>query len=230
MKSRTIITPFQASFLIIILCLVAPSSTFAQKQFKGQLVYRISYEGSRIEQEEKQQLPARAEVIARKHQVRVEMHSPILRQVKIADARNKQVVSLLDIEGGKYAIRANDHQIEEQIRQMPPAEIIFTDEQRNILGHKCYKAIALIRDAFGEHQAEIWFTIDYDGYPLHFDTPYREIPGMMLSYQIRSGKLLMKYEAVSIQRKSVGKKNFKIPSAYRPITFEELRDRLAGAF
>ncbi|MFO7978878.1 MAG: hypothetical protein R6U64_09475 [Bacteroidales bacterium] len=217
-------------FLVLFLISILLKPAFGQEAFTGQVVYHISYEGSLIDLPEQQQLPTQVVIMARKHLVRSEMIAPQLRQVKIADAEEKTTTTLLEIYDHKYAIVKSSGEIEEQLAEMPEVEFIFTDEREMILGYECRKALAITYDAQGmKHTSEIFYTEQLEGYPLQFDTPYREIPGLMLRYELRAGPLVMHYQATAIEEKwMVGGSHFKIPSDYQLITYQELRQKLSG--
>ncbi len=217
--------PFLVLFLIS--CLLKP--VFSQEAFTGQLVYSISYEGSAVELTEQQQLPTKAVIMARGHLVRTEMIAPQLRQVKIADAEEKTTTTLLEIHDDKYAIERSFGEIEKQLAEMPEVEYVFTDEREMIMGYDCRKVLAITYDPQGNKQtSEIYYTDQFEGYPLQFDTPYRDIPGLMLRYEIRAGTLVMHYQATSIEEKwMVGGSHFKIPADYQLVTYQELRRKLS---
>ena len=216
--------------LVLLFACTISQSVWAQQSFSGRIVYNISYSGSRIDLAEQEQLPQRLEVIARNHRVRSEMQAGVLKQIKIANAETRSTITLLEIEDGQYAIEKSPSEIDAQIREMPEVRLVYTDEYETILGYSCRKVLATTFDAYGEqYTSEIYFTEELDGYPLQFDTPYREIPGLMLRYEIRAGTLVMQYEAVSIERQRlVGGRHFRVPSGYEVTTFEELREKLSG--
>jgi hypothetical protein len=218
--------------LVFLIACAAFQPVMAQQSFSGRITFEISYAGSRIDFAEQEQLPQRVEVVARNNRVRTEMKAGVLKQVKIANADTRSTITLLEIEDGKYAIEKSPDEIEAQIEEMSDVSLVFTDEFETILGYTCRKVLATTYDAYGEqYTSEIYFTEELDGFPLQFDTPYRDIPGLMLRYEIRAGTLVMQYEAVSIERQRwIGGRHFRVPSGYEVTTFEALREKLSGEF
>ena len=115
---------------------------------------------------------------------------------------------------------------------MPQPEFEYTDETRDILGYTCRKVIARVSDDFGnEYESEIWYTAEIPGNAFNFDTPYNQIPGLMLQYEMRVGPLNIRYEAQSVRsRMFVGNRNFRVPGDYENTTYDDLRSRLQGNF
>lgn len=227
---KSISTKYSFLFIPLFFLIFFGSPLVAQQKFRGQIIFEISYSGSRIDLAEQEQLPKTMEILVRNNKVRTEMEAGELHQLKFADAEDQTTTTLLDIEQGRFSITKSASEIEEQIRQMPAVEFIFTDDYQNILGYACRKVIAKTKDEYGdEYSSEIYYTEEYDGFPLQFDMPYRDIPGLMLKYEIRAGNLVMHYEAVSINKRGrVGGRTFRIPSGYEPTTFEDLRRKLSG--
>lgn len=224
-----LIRPSRSFLVLLVMCLLLQSA-WSQEAFTGQMVYHISYEGSVVDLAEQQQLPSQVVIMARGPLVRAEMITPGMNQVKITNAEEKTAVTLLDIGEHQYAIEKSAQEIKEQIAEMPQVEYVFTDERETILGYECRKALAITYDPQGnKHVSEIFYTEQLDGTPLHFDTPYHDIPGLMLKYEIRAGTLVMHYEATSIEEKwMVGGSHFRIPAEYQTTTYQELRRRLSG--
>lgn len=227
---------FQAHlrFFLILFSITCLSSVMAQKPFKGHIVYSISYPGSNIDLAELQELPDKMVLLTKKNMIRAELsgENAGLSQIKIVEPERKEVRTMLDILGEKYVIVKSFEQIEETISDMPKPDIEYTNETKEILGYNCQKAIARVTDEFGtEYESEIYYTEDIHGDYFHFDTPYREIPGMMLEYSMRVGALNIKYQAQSVSKKLIVRnRNFHVTRDYQRVTESQLRENLEGGF
>lgn len=205
-----------------------------QRPFRGRIVYTITYPGSNVDLAELEQLPDRADIRTKNNQVRTELsgENAGLFQIKVADGDKKEIATMLEILREKYVIRRNAQEIQNDLRNMPQPELEYTDETREILGYTCRKVIARVTDDFGnEYESEIFYTPEIPGEAFHFDTPYHEIPGLMLLYEMRVGQLNIRYEAQSVKKRwFVGGRNFYVTKDYQPVTYEELQNRLQGNF
>ncbi len=219
------------TFLLLVLL---AESAFAQRPHRGRIIYTITYPGSNVDLAELQELPDRAVILTKNNLVRTELSGERagLFQVKISDGEKKETATMLEIIRENYVIRRDAQEIQNALRNMPQPELEFTNETREILGYTCHKVIARVTDDFGnEYESEIFYTPEIPGEAFNFDTPYHEIPGLMLLYEMRVGQLNIRYEAQSVRRRwFVGGRNFYVPRDYQPVTYEELRARLQGNF
>jgi hypothetical protein len=218
--------PVAAAFIVLLL---SATPALGQRYFQGNIVYNINYSGSRIDLAEQEQLPKTLRVTARNNMARSEMKAGVLKQIKISDAQKQKFSTLLEIENGFYHIETPSKKLREQLSEMPAVELIYTDEYQTILGYRCRKVLAVTQEANGsKHTAEIFYTDAYKGSTFNFDMPYKEVPGLMLKYQIKVGNLIMNYEAVSIdKKKNIRARVFNIPKNYQLTSFEELKDKLS---
>jgi GLPGLI family protein len=225
---------YLSGIVLLVTIILISEFVSAQRPFRGQITYDITYPGSNIDLAELQELPQKAVIITKNDQVRTELSAENagLSQVKIADGSTGEVFTKLEIMREKYVITRSAQEIQTALRNMPQPEFEYTDQTREILGFTCNHAIATIVDENGDiFESNIWYTEEIPGYAFNFDTPYNEIPGLMLEYEMRVGPLNIRYEATSVRRKLfVGGRNFNVPRDYQPITYDELREKLQGNF
>jgi GLPGLI family protein len=215
--------------LLLISVIIIAFSACSRSGFRGVIDYKISYPGSRIDYATQDALPAAMEVKANGNFVRKDMRGGELIQTQIANSEEESVDILLEIMGKKYHIKKNRAEIQADLISMPQPQLEFTGQTKEILGYVCQEAKAITYDDFGEETvALIYFTNDIQGFAFNFDLPYREIPGLMLQYELRTGDLNMRFEAERIRKRKKGtrKKSFKIPKDYEQITYDELRKKL----
>ncbi len=221
-------------FLLILVFLSLMATAFAQKPFKGRIVYSISYPGSTVDLAELQELPDRKVILTKKNMIRAELsgENAGLSQVKIVEPERNEVRTMLEIMGERYVIVKSFEEIDKTIDEMPQPEIEYTNETKEILGYNCKKAIARVTNEFGiEYESEIFYTEEIQGDYFHFDTPYREIPGLMLEYSMRIGPLNIYYQAQSVNKKLIVRnRNFHVTRDYERVTESELREKLEGGF
>jgi len=219
-------------FIIVVLWLGIMNQSVAQRPLKGRIVYNISYPGSNVDLAELQQLPVKAVILTKNNLIRTELsgENSGLFQIKVTDGNSNEVSTMLEIMNEKYVVKKQYEEIQNALKNMPQPELEFTDETKEILGYSCRKVIARTTDMLGvEHESIIYFTNDIPGTAFNFDTPYNEIPGLMLEYEIRVGQLNIRYEAQSIKKRLfVGGRNFYVTRDYQQITYEELTRKLQG--
>jgi GLPGLI family protein len=218
--------------LLLLSLIFLPGYSVAQRPFKGRITYTISYPGSNIDLAELQELPVRVNVLTKNNQVRTEMsgQNASLFQVKVSNGESRQIATMLEILREKYVLKRNFQEIQNTLKSMPQVELVQTNESKVILNYNCRKVIARITDASGtEYESIIYYAPDIPGQAFNFDSPYFEIPGLMLEYEIRVGPLNIKYEVQSIKKRMfVSNRNFSIPKDFQETNYDELRARLQG--
>ncbi len=215
--------------IILISIILISVAGCSKSTFRGTIDYDISYAGSRIDYATQEALPENMSVSANDNLVKKEMRGGELIQVQISDSETETVNDLLEIMGNKYHIKKSREEILANLKELPEPQIVLTDETTDILGYTCLKAEAITYDSDGEEVVSvIYFTKDIPGFPFNFDIPYREIPGLMLVYELKVGDIKMRFEAKEVKesRRGTGKRSFKIPSNYEQITYEELREKM----
>lgn len=204
-------------------------SSCSRTGFRGVIEYKVTYPGSRIDYATQEALPSSVEVFANNNMVRKEMRGGELIQTQIMDSNEETIDILLEIMGNKYHIAKSRDDVRLALRALPEPEFQVTGETLEILGYECQKIKAITYDDFGEEYVSvIYFTTEIDGFPFNFDLPYRDIPGLMLLYEVRTGDINMRYEAERIRtrKRGSGRKSFRIPKDFQQITYEELRRKL----
>lgn len=222
------------SLTALIVFMLISEMAFSQRPFRGRIIYKISYPGSIIDLAELQELPSEAVLLTKNNLVRTEYDGEFvsLGQVKISDGNTGEVSTMLEILREKYVITRDAQQVQTALQNMPQPELEYTNETKEILGYTCRRVIARVTDAMGnEYESDIWYTDEIPGEAFNFDSPYRQIPGLMLEYEMRVGPLNIRYEAQSVRRRwFVGGRNFYVTRDYERVTYDELRQKLQGDF
>lgn len=205
-------------------------SSCSRTGFRGTLEYNITYPGSRIDYATQEALPSNVEVTVNNNMIKKEFRGGgELSQIQITDSEEETVIVLLEIMGQQYHIVKTRDEVMAALREMPDPKLEFTGETKEIMGYVCEKVHAITYDDFGDETvSEIYYTKEIDGSPFNFDTPYREIPGLMLIYELRVDDINMRFEIERIRtrKRGTGRRNFRVPKGYQTITYEELQKEL----
>lgn len=215
--------------IFIISIILISVASCSKSTFRGSIDYDVSYPGSRIDYATQEALPSKMNVSANDNLVKKEMIGGELIQTQISDSETETLDILLEIMGQKYHIQKTKEEVLAALKELPEPKFEYTAETKEILGYTCHKVEAVSYDEYGEEIVSvIYFTKDVPGFPFNFDLPYREIPGLMLVYELKVGDINMRFEAKEIKerRRGTGKRSFKIPSGYNKTTYEELRKKL----
>ncbi len=202
----------------------------AQRDFSGEIEYKITYTDADIDPAHMAMLPRTISVVIDGNKSRTEQQQGVMSIVQINDADNFTSIVLMDIMGMKYAIRTTKEEIEEGMAEMPKPEITFTDETKTIAGYEGQKAILKYTDEEGNVTTEeVYYTTDIGGGNINFATPYHGIPGFLLQYTTENEmfKSTIKVESIESKRR-IRPAIFMIPEDYKLVSPEELQEIFEG--
>lgn len=217
------------SSLTFILLFMVSAALVAGKPFDGVITYKISYPDSKFSEAQLNMFPKLMTVSIKGSKARTEMNVGGGTTVEIVDYMSKSKIALINMMGQKYAIKQTTAEIKKENEGQAVGTVNITNETKNIAGYNCKKAIVTTDDDGVKTTFEVWFTEEIGGKEANFDNPmYKNIPGVMLEFLLKTPQVNMKLSATSIEKKSVAAKNFEIPSDYTLTTQEELRSKFGG--
>lgn len=217
------------SSLTFILVFMVSAALVAGKPFDGVITYKISYPDSKFTEAQLNMFPKVMTVSIKGSKARTEMAVGGGTTVEIVDYVSKSKVALINMMGQKYAIKQTTAEIEKENAGQPGGTVNITNESKNIAGYNCKKAIVTTNEDGVKNTYEVWFTEELGGKEANFDNPvYKDIPGVMLEFLLKTPQVNMKLSATSIEKKAVSAKDFEIPADFTLTTQEELKAKFGG--
>lgn len=142
----------------------------------------------------------------------------------IADSKEKIMFQLAKMMTKKYALKLDSIGIEEFNKlQQQEMDIKIVDETKKIIGIDCKKAIVNYKsnptDTFF-----VYYTDKIEVINPHWNTPYKNIPGLLLEYEACVNNLEMKFIATSITFKQVADEDFNVPADYKYVDMRTMRE------
>jgi GLPGLI family protein len=197
------------------------SLSFSQQVIsEGILVYNISIETGSKEPKMADMLDGATTTIYFKGaQTKSEMVSGLGKESTIYDSRSGTGVILKDYSGQKLMITLDKDDWEKKNRKYEGITYAISDETVNIAEYECKKAIATLKDG---NSFTVYFAPGLKVSNLNYDNPFKNLPGLAVQYEWKSGKMMFKYTLAKINSEPVPSTRFEIPkSGYRVLTFEE---------
>jgi len=199
----------------------------SNKDFKGEIQYKINYEGSGVTDEMKTMMPKTMTMTIKGNKARSEMIMSMGKTVSISDGDLKSAITLMDMMGQKIAIQSTNEDIMKEMAESPEVKVEVTSETKDILGYICKKAI--ITNTEDDMELIVYFTEKLGSKELNFDNPqFKDINGVMLEFEIPNESFSMHFTAVSVEKKSVDDSEFTIPNGYQIKTKKEMKSMFGG--
>jgi len=145
----------------------------------------------------------------------------------IAYPDNKEVAQLVKIMNKRYVLMLDSTEVQDLYSELPEMTVNFVDETKTIAGYKCKKAIITFKNNIKE-EFSVFYTNDIGIVNSNWCTPFHEIDGVLLEYQVRKYNIEMRLTAKSVIKSVVDDSEFDIPPDYNKITQEEMSDIFEG--
>ncbi len=205
------------------------SGLSAQKNFEGSVTYSISFDGSGLPPEALDMLKgAESTTYIKNDKRRVDMNMPMQSTSTFLNAKEKNIVTTMDIMGQKYLIRTSEADLKKDQETQPETIIKYTDETKEIAGYKCKKAVITVKSKEGKEEiVDVFYTEKIPASELK--SAYKGLKGFPLEYSMSQSGIKMKFYAKTVSKGKVADSKFEIPKeGYKETTLEELQKEMSG--
>jgi len=143
----------------------------------------------------------------------------------ISNHVNQQFVTLVKVFNKKlYHEEPNtDGKYPALYAKIPSVKIISNHEPCRFMSYRCYKAKGYFADR-PDSEFEIIYTKEIDINAPNINTPFEEIDGVLLAFNLRINSLMMRLEAKSVKKVKISDDTFSIPQDYTPVDFQTITD------
>jgi hypothetical protein len=104
--------------------------------------------------------------------------------------------------------------------------IIYTEDRDTIAGYPCKRAIAIF-DRIEHPETDLWYTDKIDVQDPNWFSPFAEIPGVLLRYDLVQHGMRMRLDAISVQPGKVDPAKFNVKDEFEKVQPEVLHHELA---
>ncbi|MBL4656597.1 MAG: hypothetical protein JKX73_01255 [Flavobacteriales bacterium] len=134
----------------------------------------------------------------------------------MAFPETKTVFQLVKLMNQKYALKVDSSEIESLYAELPEMKIHFVDSTKVIAEYECKMAIVTFKDNIKE-EFSIFYTDDIALHNSNWCTPFHEIKGVLLEYQVRKYNYEMRLTATTVKPEQIDEQFFVIPEDYEEI-------------
>ena len=202
------------TFLLIFF--FAATTAFAQKRFsEGTVSFAVAtfLNGEKLPDE------ARSVQMIKGGHFRNDMTSAIGKSITIYDTREGKGAIISEFGSQRILIPLSRENWEDKNVKFQGVEYLFTNETRELIGFKCNKATATLKDGT---LVEVYYTKEISTERPEVDVQFGTLPGIALQYAYTKGNMQVSYTANAISFDPVPVQKFDIPSSgYRVLSYEE---------
>lgn len=208
--------------LLIIFFMATSCNTDVSDGKEGKIIFKLTYLDDENQNPIITFLPTEMTYIFKdgKTKQQVEGWGGVFKMIGISDSKNDSVVALMKLLGDKFLYRCK---LGEDSFGYEPWENLtyeYLNEEKLIAGYNCKKAIAHHKEA----SYELYYTEDIIINQANWNTPFKEIKGVLLEYQIDMFNIKTKIEALEIKNIKIEESEFNIPEGYKNVDKKKIED------
>ncbi len=151
---------------------------------------------------------------------KVEGWGGVFTMIGLSDTKKDSVVALMKILGDKFEYKCKLGEDSFGYTPLDDLSIEYVEGEKLIAGYKCKKAIAKSKtDTF-----ELYYTEALKIKDANWNTPFKEVKGILMEYQISMFNINTKIVATEIQKIKVEDSEFEIPEGYTCVDKKKIED------
>ncbi|SFD95373.1 membrane protein [Thermophagus xiamenensis] len=148
----------------------------------------------------------------------------------ISNHSNDSSSTLLKIINKKMYVPASESQKLFIFQSLRNGNLTFAkDTTRQILGYKAQKAVIHLNSRINS-DIEVWYSAQISNATTNKNTPFAQIPGVMLEFSIYYNDMRFNLNATKIEKAVLSDSLFTVPSDYQPTTLQEIEQTITGIF
>jgi GLPGLI family protein len=153
---------------------------------------------------------------------RTDLNSSSGNTITLHDSKQQIGVIMNDYGNQKILVRMNQEELKDKNKQFDQKTIELKEDTRNILGYNCRLAIIKLSDGT---EFRVYYAPDILFSNKQFDSPFHDLPGFPLEYEVMMGSMKFRYLATQISFDAVPSAMFDIPkSGYREMKYSESKN------
>jgi len=224
MKTKYLRLPF-----ILLAIFSASIGAYSQKPgspFKGVITYQIAYPEGKIDASQQNSMPKTLKVSLNGNKSRIDMNMNALSQIVLMDAEAKTTTVLLDLMGTKVAMKPNKRT---DLPAKEPVIKIIPGDVKEIAGFACKKAeIQVGGEKSTQAPTIVYFTDAIGNNQIFYDNEFAGLQGIPMEFDYKMQGMNLHLVAISVEKTRISNREFEVPSDYKEVTPEELRQMFGG--
>jgi hypothetical protein len=141
--------------------------------------------------------------------------------VHVSDTRNMQHTTWLKFIDNRYIFEGKRKESPCCFGMLDGMKLIYTDSIKDIVGFPCLNAIASFPEG-GIESFDIWYTEELGIRNPNSNTPFSDIPGVLLEFNTLMGNANMHMVATAYEARHIPPKQFQPPRNYKPVSKAEI--------
>ncbi|HNW89542.1 MAG TPA: hypothetical protein PKN48_07745 [Bacteroidales bacterium] len=221
-----------SAFVIIMsISLICGMNSFAQKKFKGIILYSVSYSGT-IDPATAAQLPKSQSMAIYENKQKTTTDAGGIIFDVITDGDAKTRTTLIDAMGQKMYYKESTEEINTSLSENGEPVITYKDETKTIAGYTCKKAEYTVTKDGESYTSTVYYTEELGGEALNFGDSFNKLKGVPLESSVKTPDgWIITTTATEVKKGKVKDTDLLIPADYIELSPEqkvEIMNQLKG--
>ena len=210
-------------FISLIIILLSCNRKADTGLSEGRINFEITYVQDKAGKYSTTMMPQRMNMEYKNHFSRnsIEGGLGFFNLVNIADLRNFRNTTYLKFIDKKYIFEGKKKEPPCCFEKLQGMQLEFTGKTTEIAGFPCKHALASF-PGDGIESFDIWYTEEIPLNHPNGNSPFRDIPGVMLEFNTFLGNITMHVKATNYEAVGIQDSEFQSPKKYRPVTKAEM--------
>ncbi len=153
----------------------------------------------------------------------------IFKSAFIIDCNKKTVTNLFQFGTRKYYAVMNAKAVKKMLGSEPKPQYLDSNDGDSLAGFLCRKTVAYYEE-LEQPDVAIYSTTDINIPNSNWWTPFHEIDGVLLEYEVERFNFRMRFSATKFTQREVEDSEFEIPSNYKKVSIEKIEKELKDVF
>ncbi len=225
MKLFFFVIPFVYAVLFTMAC-----SDKKQEVVQGKIVYEVDYPANKNNAFLIRILPDEMTLEFANGIQKSSIRNANLQNLTWVDCNENEMAFYFQYAEDAYKVNLTKSGVNDMLKNMENYSIEFVDEHKKIAGFDCLKAVA--HNKASNTHIELWYTKDLNLKNPNWYTPFHEIDGVLMAYEIEQFGLRMSFKAKSYSPLKPGEEERikQMPAKGNPITFSEYNSKMTNLF
>lgn len=195
---------------------------------EGEIVYNVSYPRQEKGNLMSNILPSEMKMKFKGNKTLLEFDIGLgmFRVAILADSKERTMTYMAKMMTKKYYLELDSIGIEQfQKDEKQDMKLVFTDDTKKIANYACKKVIA----CYNTHTKDtfhVYYTDKVSINEAHWNTPYKDIDGVLLDYQGSFNNMHMQFTAKEVVYKEIDDDEFKVPDGYKLVDMQTMKEFL----
>lgn len=180
---------------------------------EGIIVYDVSYPRPHPDRSTQAMMPSEMEFQFKddKYVNDLSIMGGVISIKYFVDNQKKELVEYAKIISDKFAAKINESTLDTLLKDVPVHTVKLIDgETKEIAGYTCKKAVVTVA-AKVPYSFDVYYTTEIALTDPNWCTPFKDIPGTLMEYQIEKFNVIMRFTAKEVKNLAQDVKEFSFP-------------------